>query len=68
MTTIKNVSEGKKKIKSLIGFLSANKIDKYNGGGGKRKKKIQKNLQNKLKNKKNKCFSWVTAVRSPFPH
>ena len=34
--------------------------------GGKRKKKrkkIQKNLQNKSKDKNNKCFSWVTAVR-----
>ena len=56
MTTIKNVSEGEKKIKSLIGFLSANKIDKYNGGG-KEEKERKKNLQNKLKNKKNKCFS-----------
>ena len=41
MTTIKNVTEGKKKLKSLIGFLSANKINNYNRGG-----KIQKNLQN----------------------
>jgi len=50
MTTIKNVTEEeekKKKLKSLIGFLSANKIDKYYGvgweGGGKEKKK--KNLK-----------------------
>ena len=28
----------------------------------KTKEKIQKNLQNKLKNNNNKCFSWVTAV------
>ena len=55
--TIKNVTEEKKKLKGLIGFLSANKIDKYNGGGGKRKKKIQKNLQNKSKPENNKCFS-----------
>ena len=34
MTTIKNVTEGKKKLKSLIGFLNANKIDNYNRGGG----------------------------------
>ena len=56
----------KKKLKSLIGFLSANKIYNYNRGvkkGEQKKKKIQKNLQNKSKNKNNKCFSWVTAVR-----
>ena len=59
MTTIKNVTEekGKKKLKSLIGFLSANKIDNYNRGRKKGKEKIQKNLQNKSKNKNNKCFS-----------
>ena len=62
MTTIKNVTEeeGEKKLKSLTGFLSANKIDKYNGVGGERKRKrktIQENLQNKSKNKNNKCFS-----------
>ena len=33
----KNVTEDKK-IKSLIGFLSANKIDNYNGAGGRGKK------------------------------
>ena len=48
-----------KKLKILIEFLSANKIDNYNRLG----KKIQKNLQNKWKHKNNKCFSWVTAVR-----
>ena len=42
----------KKKLKSLIGFLSANKIINYNKVGG-----IQKNLQNKSKNKNSKCFS-----------
>ena len=54
----------KKKLKSLIGFYSANKIDNYNGAGGKgkKKKKIQKILQNKSKQKNNECFSWVTAV------
>ena len=31
--------------------------------GGKKEKKIQKNLQNKSKDKNNKCSSWVTAVR-----
>ena len=40
MTTIKNLTEGKeKKLKSLIGFLNANKINNYNRGGKKRKKK-----------------------------
>ena len=57
MTTIKNVTE-EKKLKGLIGFLSANKIDSCS----KRGEKIQKNLQNKLKNKNNKRFSQVTAV------
>ena len=39
MTTIKNISEGKKKtLKILIGFLSANKIDNYNRVGVKREK------------------------------
>ena len=33
------------------------------GGGKKQKKKIQKNLQNKSKNKNIKYFSWVTPVR-----
>ena len=54
----------KKKLKSLIRFHSANKINNYNRGGkGGRKKKIQKNLQNKSKHKNNKRFSWVTAAR-----
>ena len=52
----------KKKLKSLIKFHSANKIDDYNRGGKKKEKKIQKNLQNKSKHKNNKCFSWVIAV------
>ena len=33
----------KKKLKSLIGFLSANKIDIYNRGREKEKKKKEKN-------------------------
>ena len=32
------------------------------GGGNERKKKIQNKLQNKPKDKNNKCFSWVSAV------
>ena len=34
MTMIKNMTEGKKKLKSLIRFYSANKIHNYNGGKG----------------------------------
>ena len=48
MTTIKNVTEeeGEEKLKSLTGFLSANKIDNYNGGvgGGKEKEKQSKRI------------------------
>ena len=62
------MTEGKKKLKSLIRFHSANKIDNYNGGRGgergrKKKNKISQNLQSKWKHKTNKSFSWVTAVR-----
>ena len=39
---MKSVTE-KKKIKSLIGFLSANKIDNYNGGVWGMKGKGKKN-------------------------
>ena len=44
-------AKGKKKLKSLISFHGANKIDNDNsrGGGRKKKEKIQKNLQNKSK-------------------
>ena len=38
ITTIKNVTGGIKKLKSLIGFHSANKIDDYNRGGEKNPK------------------------------
>ena len=39
--------QGKKKLRILIRFHSANKINNYSRGGGegKKKKKIQKNLQ-----------------------
>ena len=48
----------KKKLKSLIRFHSANKIDNYNRGGkNDKKEKIQKNLQNKSKHRNHKCFS-----------
>ena len=33
MATIKNMTEEKKKLKSLIGVLSANKISNYNRRG-----------------------------------
>ena len=39
---IKNVTKEKKKLKSLIGFLSANKIDNYNGAEGESGKKEKK--------------------------
>ena len=37
--TIKNVTEGEKKLKSLIGFLSANRIDNYDRRGKRRERK-----------------------------
>ena len=44
MTTVKNVTEKKeKRLKSLIGFLSANKIDNYNRGGKRKSQKGKKN-------------------------
>ena len=50
--------ERKKKLRSLIRFHSANKMNNYNMGGKRRKKKkIQRNLQNQSKHKNNKCFS-----------
>ena len=45
ITTIKNVTEEKKKLKSLIGFHSADKIDNYNRGekkGIKKRKKFKR--------------------------
>ena len=44
MTTIKNVTEGEKKLKSLIRFHSASKIDNCNRGGarGKKEKKSKR--------------------------
>ena len=44
------------KPKTLIRFNRANKIENYNRGRGKKKKNIQKNLQNKSKHKNNECF------------
>ena len=47
MTTIKYVTEEegkKKKLKSLIGFLSAKKINNYNRGGKRKRKKKSKRI------------------------
>ena len=60
----------KKKLKSLVGFHSANKIDNYNGGGGggvgnmeekkEKSKRIYRTSQNiRIIN----AFFWVIAVR-----
>ena len=42
MTMIENVTEEKKKLKSLIGFLSANKINIYNRGARQAEEKEKK--------------------------
>ena len=48
----KKEEEEKKKLKNLIRFHSANKIDNYKRGGvGNKRKKIQENLQNEKKKK-----------------
>jgi len=39
----------KKKLKGLIGFHSANKIDDYNGGGGGKEKKRKRNPKESTK-------------------
>jgi len=57
MTTIKNVTEGEKKLKSLVGCLSANKIDNYNRGGKRGEKSNRIYRTSQKKKKKNKCFS-----------
>ena len=48
ITTIKNLTEGKKKLKSLIRFNNANKINNYSegGGGGRIKKGNKKSKRN----------------------
>ena len=56
MTTKNVTGKRKKKLKSLIGFLSASTFDNYNREGGK-KKENPKNLHNKSKNENNTCFS-----------
>ena len=54
--------EKKKHLKSLIRFHSANKLDIYNRGG-KRKKKKSKRIHRTSQNIRIISVSWVTAVR-----
>ena len=49
---------GKKKLKSLIRFHSANKIDSYNRGGIKGKK-VQKNRHVKLNRGRQRRFIYI---------
>ena len=69
MTTIKMWlrKKKKKKLKSLTGFISANKIDNYNRGGQKGGKKKEKNADETTeqvkKKRNNKYFCSITAVR-----
>ena len=56
------MTEKERKLKSLIRFHDAIKVNNYNRGR-KKKKKIQKNLQSKSKHKNNRYFFWVTTVR-----
>ena len=43
--TIKTEEGGKKKLNSLIGFLSANKINNCNGEWRKRKKNLKESIE-----------------------
>jgi len=67
MTTVKNVTEETKKLKSLMGFLVPIKLTTKTEV--EKKKKIQKNLLNQSKNKNNKCFSQVlkSLLSESFP-
>ena len=53
------MTEKEKKLKSLVRFHSANKIDNYNGEGGGNSKRTYRTSQNI----RIICFSLVTAVR-----
>ena len=67
--TIKNVTEEEKKKGSLIGFLSAYKINNYNAGAGRNKKRGKKSesiYRASQKKKNSKCFS-CHCCQSPFP-
>ena len=61
MTTIKNVTEEKENKQTnsnaQLDFLVPIKSTTTTEEGEKKKKKVQKNLQNKSKNKNNKCLS-----------
>ena len=65
MTTIKDVTEQKerkKKPKSLIGFLSANKINDYNRVGKKEKKKKKENSTELQKSTERERF--ITTIKN----
>ena len=68
MTTIKNEEKEKqkKKLKRLIGFLSANKIDNNNGGGGGRKKKSKSSYRTSQKIRIINVFL-ESLLSEPFP-
>ena len=57
---------GEKKLKSLVRFHNANKINNYIGRGGeKQPKRIYRTSKNiRIIN----VFSWVTTCQNPFPH
>ena len=63
---------GEKKLKSLIGFHSANKIKNYSQGrgwgwGGRKKRKRKNNPKESTgQNKNSRFFSWVSTVRVLF--
>ena len=70
MTTIKNLTEGKeKKLKSLIGFLNANKINNYNRGGKKKKIKRKKSKRIYRTSQKMSIINVFLepCCQSPFP-
>ena len=57
MTTIKNVTEEKKKKLKCLDFIVPIRSTTERGGERvKKEKKSEKNLQNKSKHKNNKCF------------
>ena len=52
----------RKKLKSLIRFHSANKIDSYNRDGGEKRKNPEEPAE-QVKRENNTRFSWVAAAR-----
>ena len=69
MTTIKIVTEKKKQLKSLIGFLSANKINMYNRGEtkGKEKEKESKGIYRTSQNIRIINLSLDSLLSESFP-